>query len=482
VRGCDFNYRERGERTHFVRKPKERNHRSGQLQCADMHTISAAVLISILVVSIQAGADDLQQTAEPKNLNRYQNLIDQIQREHGAYDQRLSEPLFALGLALKQVGDYDDAAEALERALHISRVNAGLYDAGQIPLVETLLTTNAARGDWESVNGNYYQLYWLQRRAYEASDPRRLDAVRRMRDWHLAAVDLDTGEGRGRHLIQAGELTLAVLEEIETQYGKHDPRYAQWLYQGALTQYYLAVAAQRGEEVGEHVLESLSPIKRRYGESQARDETIAKSYRRGRKLLNRLIALFTDAAQGDPRARALAPIYLADWQLLYDHRRSAMRKYHEVYAALLAAGVAHEEVVDYFSRPRILPVSNFTLSLTAGEGGTPNALGRHQALCGADDDRYAFVSWSRALPGLQHPSAEIWRMVASPPESYARVVFKIRDDGWPEGVDVLEHVPPKGSIKRRAQSAVWAIQFRPRLLDGEAVATKELTMCFVLAH
>ena len=123
----------------------------------------------------------------------YQQRILELESTAGVFDVSLIPELLGLGISHSEQQSYGDASDALRRALHIVRINEGLYSIEQLPLLELLIESNNLAGDWEEVAKNYDLMYWLYRRNYSDSDPQQLKQLKRIRRWYIESYNKDTG-------------------------------------------------------------------------------------------------------------------------------------------------------------------------------------------------------------------------------------------------------------------------------------------------
>ena len=70
--------------------------------------------------------------------NSYRDAIAQAERELGAQHYAVVEPAVGLGLNLQRNNQHADAIDALERALHVNRINKGLHHLDHIPIVDMI--------------------------------------------------------------------------------------------------------------------------------------------------------------------------------------------------------------------------------------------------------------------------------------------------------------------------------------------------------
>lgn len=158
------------------------------------------------------GADsaDSASTTEPVNvqadISAYRARISETQATANPYSQELREQYDALGTLLQQSGDHEEAIKAFESAMHIDRVNAGLYTLDQIPIVEKIIASHEALGNFSEVDDFHGYLFYIQQRSYEDGDPRLVAAQEEWADWNIESymkdiaqqgdsVTFDTGGG-----------------------------------------------------------------------------------------------------------------------------------------------------------------------------------------------------------------------------------------------------------------------------------------------
>jgi tetratricopeptide (TPR) repeat protein len=108
--------------------------------------------------------------------------------ELGHYDVALAELQSDLGRIYLELGQYALATEVLQQALQLVRINRGLYDPGQIPVLEQLVSSFRAQSDWEKVDDYQHLVFSLQSRVYQPDSPEFADAVLAMGDWQVVAA------------------------------------------------------------------------------------------------------------------------------------------------------------------------------------------------------------------------------------------------------------------------------------------------------
>ena len=133
-------------------------------------------------VSVAADEDD-----KAGSVDSYLAAISNAIENNGLYSQELSEHYEALGVLYFQQGEYESAIEAFEDAMHIQKVNKGLFNLDQSKLVEYLIRTHIARGDFVEVDNHKHYLYYLQDKNLAPDDPRLVSAKLDWADWNVEA-------------------------------------------------------------------------------------------------------------------------------------------------------------------------------------------------------------------------------------------------------------------------------------------------------
>jgi tetratricopeptide (TPR) repeat protein len=139
----------------------------------------------------------LVESANPRDsqtqIDRYRRSITELsQRSDTPYSEALREQQSSLAALLKETGDHAGAITALESAMHIDRVNHGLFTPRQVDLVNQLIQNNNALGNYDKVSDLEEYLYYIQTKTYADDDPRYIAATERWADWNVESF-LKTG-------------------------------------------------------------------------------------------------------------------------------------------------------------------------------------------------------------------------------------------------------------------------------------------------
>jgi tetratricopeptide (TPR) repeat protein len=149
-----------------------------------------------------------------------------LDTDFGPYDYRLAEPLQSLGSQLEATGNYNDALLVYQQALHVTRVNNGLYHESQVELVKRIIENNKALQNWEEVNNHFAYLEHLYRRIYEVKDPRLEIGLQQVVSWHVNALNINLDGKRLEHLQKANKLFKLRLKIAELTLTPDDPKFA----------------------------------------------------------------------------------------------------------------------------------------------------------------------------------------------------------------------------------------------------------------
>jgi hypothetical protein len=128
-------------------------------------------------------------TTARSGIGDYQARIRELEISGGVFSYELVPELVGLGLVSHEQAKFSESSKAFQRALHIVRVNEGLYSEKQLPLLDLIIENSSAEGEWKQVANSYDMIHWIYRRNYEDSDPRQLQALKRLRRWYMESYN-----------------------------------------------------------------------------------------------------------------------------------------------------------------------------------------------------------------------------------------------------------------------------------------------------
>lgn len=369
------------------------------------------------------------------------------------------------------------AEQLLDQALQVNRASAGLHNPSQLDVMDDILQAQLLQRKWQGFDQRLDYLSWLNSRLY-ADDPERLaEGLLRQSRWHRAAAAASSDSSSAWYLIQGKYLDWQAISALENRFGKSDPRLVPILYRIVLSHYYQTVSIERRGMTSFEFKTQQKVIAN--GWMSSRSETVRRSYRIGKELLERIRAIH--AVQGDASmiTDGLLQLHLADWELLYGAVAEAAALYRQAYRQLVEAGIVESALDDYFAQPRVLPLETLQLTWESATDQGPGAL--------------RFEAWSRVYPGVQVP-AEFLKLPYSlqrTDSGRARARLTVNRepddplalDALNSGFDVqlLDVEPVSPQLQERARAEIPLLSLRPRLKGGELVAHEPILLDYRFA-
>ena len=397
---------------------------------------------------------------------RFAEEVKQREADYGIYDPKTGEYLLSVGLLHQSEGEHDKAAEALQRALQIQRVNNGLHDAGQLVILERLLKSNIANENWDEVDKNYHQLLWINRRNYEPGDPRLLPVIQKVGSWKLRAYrDSLLSQNSVATLKETAALFSGLVAILDEEYGDGAPLLVEALYGEALANYQLAFqilstpvdefqgrgSPYRSQTVCTPIVLPNGAVSQscrviqtpnpdfHVGKQQSKDLSVSARIGKAGRMLKRIVAIHEADPELPAAERAMALVHLGDWNLLQNRRGTALELYGRAYGLLAAAPDSEERLAKVFGQPA-------------------------------------------SIPSLRLPVPEVdERLEEAGKKHYALATFDVSRSGRPRNITIIEvHPPESKAAGRKAKRSIRARRYRPRFEDGEPVLSTGNTIRIVL--
>ncbi len=269
-------------------------------------------------------------------------FLEQIQIQElsgGPYSNALAEPLSSLGRYYRDQGKYDEAQGFYKRALHLVRVNDGLYSERQIPLVRELLDTYRLAGDMQALDQRYDYFFRLYGNGQPPYTELRLRASLEYLRWQREAVRLKLDGERKNRLVDMYQLNKRILESAAQSTAVGEDWYRQLVLSQIRNLYLLQSEIELPDEV--YAFQSSGSIQPNQEQSldlyQQRLEDIRRtSAAMGRSLLQELIARIS--SNGEAADLASIHLELGDWYRWNEKPRRAHQEYARVVQILKDAG------------------------------------------------------------------------------------------------------------------------------------------------
>jgi len=285
-----------------------------------------------------------------------QELSERIlatQSEDGPYSPELIDPLTTLSLSYEEDGLHDLSAAVTEQALQVIRANYGLRSLEQAPLIRQRITSEETRGNFSEAWDLEGELLRLARAHPE--DPRSGEVFHEIGDKRIDVLE--------RYL--DGEIPPQVFLGCfyEDSSRPSDPYRPADCYSGSkdVAAQMILTSAQR------NYLNAIRSLlqQRAYTSEELKglemdllrtSYVYGGRYLTGRQSLSRLISYAT--ANGEPlEKRVVMLVEVADWDLLFERRASALDNYAQIHEYMKQRGVAQSTIDAVFSpaTPVMLP-------------------------------------------------------------------------------------------------------------------------------
>jgi tetratricopeptide (TPR) repeat protein len=338
---------------------------------ADSPQSSTEYLYKTFIAEQQPEPGDLDQT-----IIDYERSIRDLEIQGGAYEYGLSQEFVSLGMIYQSRNEHELALEHFDKALHINRVNLGLFNLEQEEVIEKQIESYIALGDLQSADHQQEYLFFLKRRAYGGDSVELLPALTRYAEWNIFAFDsrlamdptlsyaaessiyTDNGvsnsigaeDFRTIRLMNAQNIYRTMIQILLNNFGVDDPRLLDIERRLALTNYFFATNMDINSDIfsnGNNSSLALASSQGFYDMSRVSSNSMG--YRHGREALERRLQYILRSEAVNPEKVARARVDLADWLMLFKKRVAALEVYEAAYRELKAANGSQEVMDELFS-------------------------------------------------------------------------------------------------------------------------------------
>lgn len=280
--------------------------------------------------------------------------VQQLQAADGPMAATLAPALAELGEAQLDAGNTAAGIAALKRGIHLRRINEGLYTPSQIPLVERLIATYVALGDYVAADQQEAYLYRL--RSWGAvGGAAVLESTLRYADWVRAAYLGDLDATRYPRLMRLNDLYEESVDRLSAEYGDYDPELLPYL-RGLVDVAYLVSVYPGERETGFSAQISQPNDPELASATQLRFWRLRDhNFRYGRQALEHREEILQRDPDSTPAQRAAAHLALADWYQWHSRYATAIRLYEETWAMMEDAPGGELWRRDHLGEPRELP-------------------------------------------------------------------------------------------------------------------------------
>jgi len=434
--------------------------------------------------------EDTSQAELEDSINQYVDRVLKLEIENGAYNNDLSEALVGLGLSYSASGKYKEALNVYIRALHINRVNEGLQNVKQLPLLQLVIEANTALADYKSLADNYNYLLWVYNRNYDKGDPELVPVLQQVANWNLDAYEVTSPPDSVGHLIIATNLFTRAMKIIESTEGYHSPNLIKPLYGIVSANFKLVEPFGFIENIDFFNSGRVSPLlptdfnrinspvdnsnfsrndysalgysqdhlSRILQDQKNAASLIQNSYKSGRNALERIIDIHNKNPDLPKLSHAYAHTHLGDWYIRFYKRASATSNYHQAYQLLTEAGYNTEGEGGFFGHPRSL--DTFRSPQIASGIIKPDTMESNDVSGNTGSDKNRFDD--------ELNDAE-----------FVLVQFNVTEYGTVRNLDILKSNPTDNvKFRRMARDKISTTPFRPRMENGKPTMTENVKMLY----
>lgn len=184
---------------------------------------------------------------DPALARQAEQRLDELMSQYGPYDPALLEVMSDLGAYYMAVEDYERAATQYHNAFQLVRVSEGLYSPRQLQVMQLLIGSLEAAGEWQKVDDLRHLAFFTESRLHEIGSEEYLDSLHRYGSWVLRAWRGNLVNSRGLSARdeppELRDLWDLYQQTIDTRYpdgDSVDPQKAELLYGRALTELEMA--------------------------------------------------------------------------------------------------------------------------------------------------------------------------------------------------------------------------------------------------
>lgn len=397
-----------------------------------------------------------------------QNISAQVAQDGNTWHAGIAESHLALGVAFQSLDDHPAALTELEQAVHINRVNHGLFSLAQVPALLLQVKSHLAMDDWQAADERMQYAFYVHTQALADNEIAMVPALIDYAHWQLSVYEEERGAIPSARLIDAYQL-LRVASSILDRHPTHQayPRASfkrQMAYVAWLIKYSDLGQWLDSEKLDARVVDDDWVLQ------MTGDDYVTKRspYLMGESALQEVVALrqaqFEAAVPDTSESRQSLMLYaeavrqLADWNLALGQRYGAMDLYEQAWQLIATMS---EEVADQ-SFQKVVMVPQFPLE---------------DFVKGHNETGLTVPGYTRSFLDI-----ESLKMVSGGQEDRrVTMEFIINRFGRSTHVEVLEVEPEDDqALRRQVASMVQNRNFRPWLVGGEAQDSPTLRKTFSL--
>jgi len=179
----------------------------------------------LLLASISLNLQAQSLTTSAQNALELDAFTDELNwSANNAFDDTLVQPMYERARQFQEMGSHTEALRLYKDAMHILRINNGLYDESQLELLEAMIESEISLQNWAMVDKHYSYMEYLYTRLYDINDPRLESGLQKVVSWHVNALNVNIDGKRVEHLQQANKLFKMRLQIAQLTLTADDPK------------------------------------------------------------------------------------------------------------------------------------------------------------------------------------------------------------------------------------------------------------------
>lgn len=425
------------------------------------------------------------------DIQSYQESINSLVESSGIYEPVLAQEYLAMGHLYEQLGDRENAILAFENAMHISRVNQGLFTLAQVDAVRSLIAYSKNVRNYAEADKYHEYLYYLLSQNLEPGSKELTEASLEWAEWNMEAYrrqafleedDLSVSgdvTSAGAMMLRRGELV--AVEDDQFSEILFVPRTslinnpAALRMQSFSPEQLIDPRLRKAEDIFDEMLgndEANSEVIRRKANimflfkkqleqfisfnaigsnintSQSRAVRSVGMLRRGYgDIRDSLVDAATSLQADDPVGAARIYLDIGDWDLAFDRPGRAEESYNLARDLLLAQGMSEEEITHFVTPEPALLIPE-----------------------------YATYEYTRGFLNIPEDSDV-------PYSGYIDVIFEKRPNGTVRGVDIENASDDTGQLVRdRLLDMLRGARMRPLFVAGETVPQSDIKVRYYYSY
>lgn len=366
-------------------------------------------------------------------------MVSMRELRRGPYARELVPQLRGLGAALYHEESFHEAIDAYSRAIHLLRIDEGLQTASQAGLLEQVIEAQLAVGDFIAADGQQEYLFRIRRATMSPIDPAMLASVQQYADWHRGAYLGQLDRYRYPRIVDLLDLYAEMIDAVAKDEGELNRNVLPYLQGKLKTEYLLSVypgekeeglqiEASQKDEIDLPDLTKMRFIKFR-----------KENYRRGHQTIRMMTVILENDPETTPQELADMQLALADWFQWHRYYAQAIRTYGVAWKMMEAAPGGADWLQTNLDSPLELPAQ--------------------------------IVFQPGRMPLRMNNSAQVTARFVVSRHGEARdiaILSPQKDDNQP--------------AVTRGYKYLRDMRFRPRLMNGEVVAAKDLERTYNIRY